>query len=144
MSRSNVLLIGTLACLLGVCLSVPGQQQGAIPVGSKVFVAPMMEGFEEYLKAAFVKKKVPLEVVESKDQAEFEITGHAKTQKAGTAKKVIMWDWRSKEEASIQVASLKTGDVVFAYTVHKASSAHGKRSTAEACAKNLKKAVEGK
>lgn len=144
MRQSNVLLIGTLACVLGVSLAVPDQQQGAIPAGSKVYIAPMMEGFEEYLKAAFVKKKVPLEVVESKDQAEFEITGQAKTEKASTAKKVIMWDWRSKEEASIQVANLKTAEVVFAYAVHKASSAHGKRSTAEACAKNLKKAVERK
>jgi hypothetical protein len=34
--------------------------------------------------------------------------------------------------------------VVFAYSVNKQSSAHGKRSTAEACAKHLKDQTESK
>lgn len=144
MRQSNFMVIGALACALGIGLPASGQQQGAIPMGSKVYLAPMMEGFEEYLKAAFVKKKVPLEVVESKDKADFQITGHAKTEKASTAKILLLGSWHSKEEASIQVANLKTGEVVFAYAVHKADSAHGKRSTAEACAKHLNKKIEGK
>ena len=54
-------------------------------------------------------------------------------------------DWHSDEDAAISVADLKSSQVVYAYEVHKQSSAHGKRSTAEACAKHLKDdAVEGK
>jgi len=48
----------------------------------------------------------------------------------------------SNEQASIQVSSIKSGQVVFAYSANKQSSAHGKKSTAEACAKHLKEKIE--
>ena len=79
-----------------------------IPAGAKVFISPMDDGFHDYLKTAFKAKKVPLVVVEDKTAADFEISGHSDTQKASTAKKVVMWDWRSNEQATIQVANLKT------------------------------------
>lgn len=133
-----------MACVCAFLTSAgSGFAGNEIPAGSKVFIAPM-GGFETYFKAAMAKKKVPLTVVEDRGQADFEITGAAESQKASTAKKVIMLDWRSTEEASIKVASMKTGVVVFAYSVHKASSAHGKQSSAEACAKHLNDAVKKK
>jgi hypothetical protein len=122
-------------------------QEGAnkvIPAGSKVFIAPMEDGFQDYLKAALQAKKVPVVVVDDKASADFEITGHSETQKASTAKKVIRWDWHSNEQASIQVTNLKTSEVAFAYSANKQSSAHGKKSTAEACAKHLKEKIESK
>ena len=112
-----------------------------IPEGSKVFIAPM-GGFETYVKAAIDKKNVPITIVEQRDSADYELSGAAESQKASTAKKVIMLDWRSKEEASIKLTDIKSSEVVFAYSVHKASSAHGKQSSAEACAKHLKEAVK--
>jgi len=114
-----------------------------IPANSKVFLAPM-GGFEEDLKAAILSKKVPVVVVPDKDQADYEIAGTSDTEKASTAKKVVMWNWHSNEQASITVTEHKSGEVVFAYSVNKKSSAHGKRSTAEACAKHLKEQIEGK
>ncbi len=84
------------------------------------------------------KKKVALTIVASKDEAEFEIAGSSETQKASTAKKIIRLNWHSSEQASISIANLKTGEVIFAYSVNKESSAHGKQSTAEACAKHIK------
>ena len=102
----------------------------------------MPDGFDTFLKSAFSKKKVPLVVVEARDEAEFEIKGTSETQKAGAAKKIFMLSWHSAEQASITVASLTSGEIVFAYTVNKQSSAHGKQSTAEACAKHLKEEVE--
>lgn len=115
-----------------------------IPPNAKVFIAPMADGFDEYLKAAFEKKKVPIEIVADKNQADFQVTGESETQKASTAKKVIMWDWRSNEQASVLVTNLKTSEVAFAYSVNKVSSAHGKKSSAEACAKHLKEKIESK
>ena len=115
-----------------------------IPAGSRVFIAPMEDGFHEYLKAAFQAKKVPLTVVDDNATAEFEISGHSETQKASTAKKVLLWDWRSNEQASIRVTNVKTSEVVFAYAVNKVSSAHGKKSSAEACAKHVKEKIESK
>src|SRR5437899_2956153 len=58
-----------------------------IPSGAKVFVAPITDGFDTFLKDAIGKKKVPVELVASRDQADYEITGAAESQKAGAAKK---------------------------------------------------------
>jgi hypothetical protein len=112
-----------------------------IPEGSKIFIAPM-GGFETYIKAAVEKKKVRVTIVEQRDAADFELTGSAESQKASTAKKVLMLDWHSTEQASIKLSNVKSSEVIFAYSVHKASSAHGKQSSAEACAKHLKEAVK--
>jgi hypothetical protein len=114
-----------------------------IPANSKVFIAPM-GGFEDNLKAAIQSKKVPVVLVTDKDQADYEIAGTAESEKAGAVKKAVMWNWHSNEQASITVTEHKSGEVIFAYSVNKKSSAHGKRSTAEACAKHLKDQIEGK
>ena len=97
-----------------------------------------MGGFETPLKKAIAGKKVPLQIVEQREEAEYEITGTADSKKASTAKKVILGSWHSDEDASIKVANLKSGEIVYAYAVHKQDSAHGQKSTAEACAKHLK------
>ena len=129
------------ALLAAAVFSVALAADRTIPDGSKIFIAPM-GGFETYIKAAIDKKKVPVTIVEQRESADYELSGSAESQKASTAKKVIMLDWRSKEEASIKLTDIKSSEVIFAYSVHKASSAHGKQSSAEACAKHLKEAVK--
>jgi hypothetical protein len=113
-----------------------------IPPNAKFFLGPM-GGFEEDLKTAIAKKKVPVVLVTDKEKADYEITGTSDTEKASAAKKVLLGNWHSDEQASITVTERKSGEVVFAYSVNKKSSAHGKRSTAEACAKHLKEVIEG-
>ena len=113
-----------------------------IPKGAKVFVAPIEGGYDTYLKDAIAKKKVPVEIVTNRDQADYEIRGTSESQKASTAKKVILGNWHSREEASITVSNIKSAEVVWAYSVHEEASTHGKRSSAEACAKHLKDAIE--
>jgi len=113
-----------------------------IPKGSKVFIAPITGGYDSFLKDAMASKKVPVEVVANRDQADYEITGTAESQKAGAAKIIIMGNWHSREEASITLSNLKSGEVVWAYSVHEEGSTHGKRSSAESCAKHLKEAME--
>jgi hypothetical protein len=54
----------------------------------------------------------------------------------------LMGSRHSSEQASITVTNLKTGVAVWAYSVNKSDSAHGKQSTAEACAKHLKQKIE--
>jgi hypothetical protein len=136
----------TMLLAVGLAPMMPAQEAAnkVIPAGSKVFIAPMEDNFQDYLKAALQAKKVPVVVVDDKASADFEITGHSETEKASTAKKVIMWNWHSNEQASIQVTNLKTSEVAFAYSANKQSSAHGKKSTAEACAKHLKEKIESK
>jgi len=133
--------IKRIALLAAAVSSASFAAEQTIPEGAKVFVAPM-GGFETYLKAAINKKKAPITVVEQRETADYELSGSAESEKASTAKKVILLDWRSTEQASIKLTDIKSSEVIFAYSVHKASSAHGKQSSAEACAKHLKEAVK--
>lgn len=139
MWRSILIAVSVITAILLVT-EVAAQTPPAIPRDAKVFISPM-NGFETFLRDAIVSKKVPVQLVDQRDQADFEILGKSESQKASTAKKVIMWDWRSTEEASINVVNLKTSEVAFAYSYHQTSSYHGKHSSAEACAKHLKEKI---
>jgi hypothetical protein len=144
MHRQTFFALVTVVLVLALPLAARQSGSNTLKAGAKVFIAPMEDGFDGYLKAAIQKKQVPLTVVGDKSQAEFEITGHSETHTASTAKKLLLGKIHSDEQASIQVANLESGEVVFAYSVNKLSSAHGKQSSAEACAKNLKEEIEKK
>lgn len=116
----------------------------SIPVGSKVYIAPMPGGFETYLAAGLVKKKVPLVITMKEDTADYTITGISSTEKAGWAKMLFMGSDSSNDMASIKVVNRKTNVVAFAYAVHKGNSVNGAQSAAEACAKHLKEKIENK
>jgi hypothetical protein len=120
----------------------PAEDSLVIGKAAKVFIAPMPDNFNEFIKAAIEKKKVPVTVVENREQADFEITGFSETQKAGLGKKLIMGSWHSRESASIKVANLKTGVIAFAYSYNTDNSARGKKTSSEACAKHLKEKIE--
>jgi hypothetical protein len=130
--------------MLAVVSGLAQDSAKAIPAGSKVFINTMKDGFETDLADALKAKKVPVEVVTDKEKADFEITGTSESKKAGAAKILLRGSWRSSEQASITVTNLKSGEAVWAYSVNKSDSAHGKRSTAEACAKHLKEKIESK
>jgi len=134
----------SLAVALVGCIALGAQAPAkeTLKSGAKVFVNPMPDGFDTYLKTAFEKKKVPLVVVSSRDEADYEIKGVSDTQKAGAAKKIMLGSWHSDEQASISVSSIRSGEVVYAYSANKKNSAHGKQTTAEACAKHLKETIE--
>jgi hypothetical protein len=138
----GVLLIGVLTAMAAGASQAP--PSSVLRPGAKVFVAEMPDGFDTFFKAALQRKKVPVVVVPTKAEAEFEIKGSSETQKAGAAKKVFLGSWHSDEQASISVSNLASGEVVFAYSANKKNSAHGKQTTAEACAKHLKDEVEKK
>ena len=112
-----------------------------IPSYAKVYVAPMPGGFENYIIAGLRNKKVPLTVVVDRTKAEYEISGVSESEKAGWAKMLFLGSQQSNEQASIKVADVKTGAVIFGYSVHKGNSARGRQSAGEACAKHLKQIV---
>jgi len=140
--RTKIVVATSCGLLLAVGARAADKDSGkTIPAGAKVYITPS-DGFETSLRAALEAKQVPLTVVDDKAMADYEIVSHAKTQKASTAKKLLTFSWRSKEEASIQVNDLKSGEMVFAYAYHADNSAHGRKSSAESCAKHLKKKVK--
>ena len=111
-----------------------------IQPGSKLYIQPM-EGFESYLSAAILKKKVPVTLVDSADASDFILTGSSRYEKASWAKTIFVSP-NAHAEASITVKNAKSGAIAYAYTVDKANSVRGNQSTAEACAKHLKEEIE--
>jgi hypothetical protein len=112
-----------------------------IPVGSRVYVAPMKDGFDTFVIAGIMKKKVPVVVVTSREKADYEITGISESEKAGWAKMLFMGSSSSAEQASIKIVELKSEEVVFGYSVNKGNSVRGKQSAGEACAKHMKEII---
>jgi hypothetical protein len=112
-----------------------------IPSYSKIYVAPIAGGFENYIIAGLRNKKVPLTVVIDRSKTDYEISGVSDSEKAGWAKMLFIGSQNSNEQASIKISDLKTGAVIFGYSVHKTNSVRGKQSAGEACAKHIKQIV---
>jgi len=115
-----------------------------LPVGSRMYVAPMEGGFEIFVIAGLQQKKVPVIVVADRTKADFEISGVSESDKASWAKMLFMGSQQSREQASIKVVNIKTGVVAFAYSVHKGNSVRGRQSAGEACAKHIREKIEGR
>jgi hypothetical protein len=115
----------------------------AIVPGSKVYIEKM-NGFENYLAAAFAKKKVRLVIVADEGAADYVLGGVSDEKKAGWAKIVFMGDIHSDNQASVTMIDRKTSAIVFAYAVNKKNTVHGDQTTAEACAKHLEARIEGR
>ena len=111
--------------------------------GATVFMTPM-DGFENYLAAAFQKKSVPLVPVASEEQATYVLKGTSEEKKPGWAKIVVMGQIHADNAASVQMIDRRSGAIVFAYSVNKKNTLHGQQTTAEACAKHLKEQIEKK
>ena len=148
---SRRLIIGSLLILLVFSSTVLAQEeksvtqsQKGIERGSRLYVAPMEGGFDTFIIAALVKKQVPVVVVTDRSKADYEMTGISASEKAGWAKMLFMGTDSSREQASIKVVEIKSGEVVYGYAVHKGSSYRGRQSAAEACAKHLKERIVGK
>jgi hypothetical protein len=109
--------------------------------GARIYIAPMQNGFDNYIVAGLQQKKVPVVVVAIREKADYEITGVAETDKAGWAKMLFIGSQQTNETASIKMVNLKTGSVVFAYSVNKTNSVRGKQSAGEACAKHIKQKI---
>ena len=111
--------------------------------GAKVFLEPM-NGFEQFVSDAIVKKKVPVVVVKERANADFVVSGEAHVKKPGW--KGIVLDTGGKGNVSIKDA--RTSNVVFACKFTKVDQGLGEywiyQGWASGCAKHLKKAMEKK
>lgn len=114
-------------------------QTRRVPAGSKIYV-DAEKGFDVYLTAALAKKKVPVSVVAEKEKADYVLAGISAQEDKNWASKIFLGH-RDTSEATVKLVDVKSSEVVFAYSVHKKNSARGHQSTAEACAKHLKKAI---
>ena len=111
-----------------------------IPANSKIYIHPM-DGFETFVAAALQKKKIPLVIVTDREQADFEIKGGVEKQKAGWAK-TIFGTGMPSIDATMQIANVKTGTVVFTNSSTKENAHRGRKGSAEHLAKNLAKKMK--
>ena len=121
-----------LALALAVLLEPP-----MIPKGSRVFIQPIDNGFENYLAAAIQKKAVPLTMVTRREAADYEISVSGESESASQFDMWLTGTAYTKEDAAITVRDLKTKDVVFVFKVKRTMAPRGKLTSAEACAKAL-------
>jgi hypothetical protein len=140
------------SCVVALFLSTVGFAQNTpplvvdddarIPRGARFFISPIEGGYDIYLAAAMHKKEVPIVLVTDRTKADFELSGVTETEKAGWAKTIFLRNTSTAEQASIKVVNIQSSTVVFGYNVNKGSSARGKQSSSEACAKHLKEKIE--
>ena len=139
MMKQLAIVVGLLCPTLSFnCLAA-----GRLAPGSKIYV-DAQDGFDTYLTAALEKKHVPVTVVENKEKADYVLSGVSDHQKPGWAKTLALGQVHSDDQASVKLVDVKSGEVVFAYAVNKKNTLHGRQTVAEACAKHLKEAMEGK
>ena len=131
-----------LLLLLVSALSAFGQSRAEAP---RIYIQPQ-EGFESYISAAIVKKKVPAVVTQNKQDAAFVLTSavDAKTESTGSkvARCLFLYcaGMEGNQTATVQLVNSKN-EVAWAYNVKK-GSARAYQSTAEAIAKHLKQYLE--
>lgn len=122
--------------------SAPAAASAPFVAGAKVFLE-RMDGFEQLLADAFVKKRVPVVVVKERAQADFILSGDAHVKKRGWVSGFVL---STKGGGEISIKDARTGSQVFAYSFRRvdAMTAVGQiyENWAEACAKHLKKALE--
>jgi hypothetical protein len=146
--RTRTLMMTVLMTLVVAAVAFPQDAEikvdtdAKIAKGSRFFIGAIEGGYDIYLAAAMHKKEVPIVIVTDKSKADFELSGVTESEKAGWAKTIFLKNTSTAEQASIKVVNLKTGTVVFGYNVNKSSSARGKQSSAESCAKHLKEKIE--
>lgn len=116
----------------------------SLPHGARIYIAPMLNGFETYIAAGLEKKKVPVVLVSDPEKADYELSGVSDSDKAGWAKMLFLGSQQTNETASIKIVNRKTGNVVFAYSVNKTNSYKGKQSAGEAVAKHINEKIENR
>lgn len=115
MFRRVVASFITVSAVLAVTSSLLAAPAPKLPLGSKVFVAPMA-GLETYFKAAARDARLPLVFVRTKAQAEYEITGITKQVPSDEADNVA--DFRTtRQETTVRVTRIDSGQEVFQHSV---------------------------
>ncbi len=141
-------MLAALAVLLSpVCMA----QTGTMPANAKLFIDGD-QGFAIYLTAAIREKNVNITVTTDRSKADFILEQTSDHLKRTGYKPSIISDWTApvlpqlvegNDSASVRLINVKTSEVVFAYSVDRNNTAHGRQTAAESCAKHLKDAVAG-
>jgi len=130
--------------LLLVCLVLVGSIAAAQSNFPTLYVQPTDDGFETYITAAILKKKVPVIVTTNADRADYVLkAAQVDVQKETTGSKVVKCLFAScagtEDKASTSVQLTRGDAVVWSYAVNKGRGAKNRQSMAEAIAEHLTK-----
>ena len=110
---ATVLLIATTSLLAQEKTTAPTlSQQFTIPQGSRIFISAMEGKLDGFIAAELVKKKLPIVVVIDDKDADFIIAGASI--KGDDKWFHSVFGGKDKNEANIQVISVKTKTVIWA------------------------------
>jgi hypothetical protein len=135
-SMRNFLLLVALVAITSV-----SSAQSAKPT---LYIQPTEDGFQTYITAAIHKKKVPVTVVTSPENATYMLaTAEVEVEKVTTGRKLVNCLFaycggnEDKASTSVQMTD-PSGAVVWSYAVNKGRGSKNRQSMAEAIAKHLK------
>jgi hypothetical protein len=141
--RRTVAITTISMCLALSSTSFAGQS-GAQPVPASIFVQQTDDGFQTYIVAAIVKKKVPVNLVDREELASLVLkAARVEVHEESTGAKVVKClfaycaDINDKANTSVQLVD-REGRIVWSYAVNKGRGAKNRQSMAEAIASHLK------
>lgn len=131
-------LIATLIIAFVFCIGINAQQP-------KLFIAPMENGLNDFLTAAFVKEKVPIQIILSEEGADYIITGKA-IKGEGKWYDTVFGSEKDRNQGSITLLKVSDKSIAWAGSAgdkrgfwDTAWSKGGQRRVAERLAKSIKK-----
>jgi len=137
--------------LLLAFLSVGGAfaAEKTIPHSAKIYIEKMDEGLDGYIRAEFVKKSVPLQIVTQEEDADLIMTGNAANQKRSWHEGWLSPD-RDHATGNVTIVERSTGKFLWASEAGDRSlwwvalKRGGARKVADRIVNNLKGVIQSK
>lgn len=137
--------------LLLAYLSVGGAfaAEKVIPHNAKIYIEKMDEGLDGYIRAEFVKKSVPLQIVTQEEDADLIMTGNAANQKRSWHEGWLSPD-RDHATGNVTIVERSTGKFLWASEAGDRSlwwgalKRGGARKVADRIVNNLKGVIQSK
>jgi hypothetical protein len=136
-----------LAVLLFVLPAGAAAQQHVVPTDATIFIEEMEGGLDGFIRAEFVKQKLPLKIVVSVDAAELVLAGSTSTRK-GSWHEGWLTPEKDKATGSVMVVEKASKSMLWAGEAGDRSlfgspfRRGGARKVAERIVKNLKGAIK--
>ncbi len=111
-----------------------------ISSGAKLYIEPM-NGFESYLTAAILAKRVPVSVVPDKAKADYVAAGTFKQEtgsSSGWVSIIRPTHSQTNYSASVSIIEQKTDSVIFAYSTQRSATHNASKEVAEDWAIHLR------
>jgi hypothetical protein len=133
----SLFLAGLFAVL--ACQS-QAQNVGVIPANAKIYV-DAATGFDTYLAAALKSENVLLAITNQKDTADYELEAMSGARRIPGGSWPTLWG-RGDAQSVIRLVDIRTSEIVFVFAMAPGKKVvYEQRTTAEACAKQLKRGM---